>query len=100
MKKGRHQVVQMQNGMQIVENQEPTKDEYLARYLDDDNNLFWVYAIEDESHLVAPIVPQLLWVEAIIVSRREEVCGRGKRRPRGIGGPRKCSDCGRLGHNV
>lgn len=46
----------MQSEMWIVGNRKPTKDEYL----DDDGNLVRVHAIDDEAHLVAPMVPPAL----------------------------------------
>lgn len=96
LKKGRHRVVQMQSGMRIVGNQDATKDEYL----DGDGNLFRVYAIEDEPHLVAPMIPPALAGQSHNSSREAEAQGRGRRRTGGSGGSRKCSSYGQPGHNV
>lgn len=51
MKKGHHRVVRMPSDMRLVASREPTEDVYI----DDDGNIFRVYAIEDEAHPVAPM---------------------------------------------
>lgn len=95
-KKGHHQVVWMQSGMQFTRPAQPSEDEYI----DKEGNLMWQYDIEDKAHLVMPMVA------VQVVGRTQSTCregqheGRGTRRPPAWLGTRKCSKCGLVGHNV
>lgn len=96
VKKGQQRIVRMQSGMRFTHTREPTKDEYL----DSDGNLFRVYAIEDEAHLVTPMTPPAIVGRAPNSNTSIEGNGRGKRRTCPNSRRRKCSTCGIMGHNV
>lgn len=86
----------MQSGMQFTRPIEPSEDEYI----DEEGNLVHLYAIEDEPHLMTPMVA----VEVVgrTPNRRREGQGegRGRRRPTLRPDTQKCSKCGQVGHNV